>query len=228
MLTIKNERGRGVLRYLIPLIIIPVLIALGAIVFKGKRYLLISLGVVVLSLVLFITGFEERKTGSRRMVIISVMVALCVVGRFIPFFKPITAITVITAIYLGGEAGFLTGALAALISNFYVGQGPWTPFQMFAWGMVGLIAGLLSTPLKKSKIFLGTYGVLAGLVYSGMMDIWTVLSVNGTFSWQMYLGLLSTALPHTILYCVTNVVFLILFSGPFGRKLERVKIKYGV
>ncbi|MBE5816273.1 MAG: ECF transporter S component [Clostridiales bacterium] len=228
MLTIKNERARGVLRYLIPLIIIPVLIILGAIVFKGKRYLLISLGVVVFSLVLFITGFEEKKTGSRRLVIISVMVALCVVGRFIPFFKPITAITVITAIYLGGEAGFLTGALAALISNFYFGQGPWTPFQMFAWGMVGLIAGLLSLPLKRSRVLLGIYGVLAGVVYSGLMDVWTVLSVNGVFSWQMYWAMFITALPYTALYCASNAVFLMLFAGPFGRKLERVKIKYGV
>ena len=228
MMVIKNERLRSVLKYLIPLVLIPIIIAVGAIVFKGKRYLVISLGVVLLALVLFITGFEQKKTGSRRMVIIAVMVALCVVGRFIPLFKPITAITVITAIYLGGESGFLTGALAALISNFYFGQGPWTPFQMFAWGLVGLAAGILSTPLKKSKIFLGIYGVLAGIIYSGMMDIWTVLSVNGTFSWQMYLGMFSTALPHTILYCVTNAVFLILFSGPFGRKLERIKIKYGV
>ena len=84
------------------------------------------------------------------------MVALSVTGRFIPFFKPVTALTVLTAVYLGGEAGFLCGALSAVISNFWFGQGPWTPFQMLAWGMIGLFAGLLASPLKRSRIRLSS------------------------------------------------------------------------
>ena len=83
------------------------------------------------------------------------MTALSVSGRFLfamlPGFKPVTAIIIITALYFGAQAGFMTGALTALISNIYFGQGSWTPFQMLAWGIVGLLGGILSGYLKKNK-----------------------------------------------------------------------------
>ena len=139
-----------------------------------------------------------------------------------------TAITVITAIWLGGESGFLVGSLTALISNFYFGQGPWTPFQMLAFGLIGLIAGLLNKPLKKSRLALAIYGVFAGIAFSFAMDVWTVVWANGDFSLPMYLTALVTAIPYTIMYAVSNVVFLLILGKPFGEKLERIKVKYGV
>lgn len=185
----------------------------------------------LLALVLFSCGFERRKTGTRRMILVAVMTALSVVGRFvfmlIPGFKPITALVVITAMYLGGEAGFLTGALSALISNFYFGQGPWTPFQMLSWGLLGLLAGFLARPLKKSRVLLSAYGVFAGVAYSFIMDVWTVLWYNGGFNAALYAAALGTALPYTVAYAVSNVIFLNLLARPFGEKLERVRVKYG-
>ena len=85
---------------------------------------------------------------TRRYVIISIMIALSVVGRFIPFFKPVAALTIISGIYIGVDAGIMVGSFSILLSNFYFGQGPWTPFQMLAFGLVGLIAALLKEPLK--------------------------------------------------------------------------------
>ena len=128
MIVIRNLRLRRLLRYGIPFVLIPLLVAVSAIVFAGQRYLIISLGIAVLALLLFMTGFEHRNIGSRRMVITAIMTALSVFGRFIPVFKPITAICVMTAVYLGAEAGFFCGALSVLISNIYFGLGPWTPF----------------------------------------------------------------------------------------------------
>ncbi len=144
MITIKNASVRNALRIIIPFALIPAIIIMGVYVFKENSYMFISVGVIILSLILFISGFEKKKTGTRRLIIVAVMTALSVVGRFIPVFKPVTALTVITAVYIGGEAGFLVGTMSALISNFWFGQGPWTPFQMFAWGMIGLVGGLLS------------------------------------------------------------------------------------
>ena len=144
MRVIENLRLRAALRYGIPFVLIPALVALSAVLFEGQRYLIISLGIAVLALLLFMTGFEKRNIGSRRMVITAIMTALAVFGRFIPLFKPITAICVMTAIYLGAEAGFLCGSLSVLISNIWFGQGPWTPFQMLGFGLIGLIAGYLS------------------------------------------------------------------------------------
>lgn len=227
MIVIQNARFRRVLRIVLPLILIPGTVLLGALLFRERHYLPLSFLVAGLSLLLFLTGFEHRKTGSRRAVVVAVMVALSVAGRFIPFFKPVTALTVLTAVYFGSEAGFLTGSLSALISNIYFGQGPWTPFQMLAWGLIGLIAGLLRKPLKR-RIPLCICGLLAGIAFSGVMDVWTVLYSTGGFDPALYGAALVTAIPHTVLYSVSNVLFLWFFSRPIGEKLERISVKYGV
>ena len=228
MIVIRNKQIRDVLRIVLPFIVMPGLVLLSALVFSGKQHLIVSIGMACMALIFFLTGFEKRKTGGRRMVIVSVMTALCIVGRFIPLFKPITALTIITAMYLGGEAGFLTGALSAALSNFYFGQGPWTPFQMLAWGFIGLIAGWLAEPLKKHRVLLLIFGVVAGAAYSLIMDVWNVLWYAGGLDWSLYAASVATALPHTLLYAVSNFVFLYFLAKPFGEKMARVKVKYGV
>lgn len=228
MIALKNSALRKFLRIVIPFVLIPAVAILGVTVFDEKRHIFVSLLVAVLSILLFIAGFEKKQTGARRLVIVAVMTALGIIGRFIPFFKPIAAITTISGIYLGGEAGFLVGALSALLSNFYFGQGPWTAFQMLAWGIIGLLAGALAGPLKKSRVLLVTYGVLAGIAYSLIMDAWSVLWYSSSITAELYLGAILTALPHTLLYSISNFAFLWFMAKPFGEKLERIKIKYGI
>ena len=160
------------------------------------------------------------------------MTALSVAGRFvfapIPFFKPVTAIVIITAIYLGAEAGFITGAFSAVVSNFYFGQGPWTPFQMFAWGLIGFLAGLLAKRLLESKVLLIIFGALSGVAFSFIMDVWTTLWADGTFNIARFIASITTAAPFTVVYMVSNVIFLLLLTKPIGRKLQRLKTKYGI
>ena len=228
MITIKNKKIRDILRFTIPFIVIPLIVIFGAFLVNGKNSLLVSFLVAMAAVVLFIAGFEKRKTGTRRMVIVSVMTALCIVGRFIPFFKPVTALTVLTSVYFGGEAGFLVGAMSAVLSNFYFGQGPWTPFQMLAWGIIGYVAGLLGKYLEKNRILLLIYGVLSGIVFSFIMDVWAVMWYNNEFSITLYIAALGTALPYTILYAVSNFIFLFFMAKPFGDKFLRIKTKYGV
>ena len=227
-----KEKWRTALRRGISLILMPALVVLGGWAAGERFYAWGILGMVLLSQALFLTGFERKTVGSRRLVIAAVMTALSVLGRIvfapIPGFKPITAIVVITAVWIGGETGFLVGSLSALISNFFSGQGPWTPFQMFAWGMLGLIAGALSGPLKKSRPALAAYGVFAGAAYSLFMDVWTVLWYNGSLSWELYGAAVVTALPYMASYAASNVIFLMLLGRPMGQKLERIRIKYGV
>ena len=213
---------------MIPALLIPCTVILGALLFDAKSYLFVSLAVAILSLLLLIAGFDQKDIGTRRTVLVSVMVALCVVGRLIPLFKPVTAIVVLSALYLGPQAGFYTGAVAALLSNFMFGQGPWTPFQMLAWGLIGLFAGLLAKPLHKNRVLLLLYGALAGVAFSAVMDVWSVLWMTEELSPAGYLSALVTALPHTALYTVSNVVFLWIFAKPFGDKLQRIKVKYGI
>ncbi len=225
---IKNARLRLVIKITViaALVIISALSA--ALVNTEKRYIYVVTLFTVLSLFLFATGYENKRIGGRRLVIVSIMIAFSVIGRFIPLFKPISAITIIAAIYLGAEAGFLTGSLSALISGFYFGIGPWTPFQMLAWGLVGLFAGVLSNVLVKSRVCLIVYGVLSGVFYSLVMDVWSVISYNGGLTLGDYTKALVAAIPHTALYVISNVLFLALLAKPIGKKLERVKIKYGI
>ncbi len=228
MIVIRNRDLRSAIKVAVPFIIVPLLTFAGSVVFDQKRHIIISLAIAVMALLLFAAGFERKTTGSRRLVIVSVMIALCFAGRFIPFLKPISALTIITALYLGGEAGFLVGAMTAVLTNFYFGQGPWTAFQMLAWGLIGFIAGLLAEPLKRKKALLLIYGALAGVGYSLIMDIWTVLWYAEGFSIKLYLGAIVTAIPYTLSYAVSNVLFLAVLAKPFGEKLDRIKTKYGV
>lgn len=219
---------RRALRPGLPFLLIPVTVLLGAVIVEERRHLFVSLAVAVLSLLLFYAGIEEKIVGSRRAVLTAILIALSVAGRLIPFFKPVTAITVIGALYLGSEAGFLIGSLSALLSNFTFGQGPWTPFQMLAWGIIGLLAGYLAKPLRSSRIWLLLYGVGSGALFSMVMDLWTVLWANGGIDLSLYKAALLTALPHTLLYAVSNLIFLWILAKPLGDKLARIKLKYGI
>lgn len=216
------------LRLLIPLTLIPLVVLVGSQLSGGRRHLLVSLAVAILSLWLFALGYERRQTGSRRMVLASVMIALSVVGRLIPVFKPVTAITVLAAVYLGGETGFLVGAMSALLSNFLFGQGPWTPFQMLAWGLIGLLAAAMAQRLRRGRLPISLYGLLSGVIFSMVMDVWTVLWMEADPGLSHYTAALVAALPHTLLYAVSNFFFLWFLSKPFGEKLERIRIKYGL
>lgn len=228
MLVIKNRILKTVLRYAVPFLLVPLFALLGAVVFDEKKHLFTAFFIAVLSVLLFITGFEKKNIGVRRAVVCSIMLALSVAGRFIPFFKPITALTVITAIYLGAESGFAVGSLSALLSDFYFGLGPWTPFQMLAWGLIGFFAWVFAPLLKKSRVLLLSYGIICGIAFSFIMDVWTVLWYNDTFDSTLYLSAIITAIPYTALYSISNFIFLFFLSKPIGQKLERIKIKYGI
>lgn len=208
------------------------LLVLGAAVFQEKRYAWISLGIAVLSCAVMLHSFDRRRTHIRRLVFIAVMTALSVAGRFlfamIPAFKPVTAVIVMTGMYFGTEAGFLCGAFTAVLSNFYFGQGPWTPFQMVSFGVIGLLAGVCHKPLKASRIALVCYGIFAGAFYSLIMDVWTVLWSQAAFEPDLYAAAILAAAPFTLLYLISNVIFLLLMRKPLGARLQRVITKYGV
>ena len=228
MVVIKSSGLRKALRIIIPFAAIPALVLLGVYAFEDKFYAYISLVITILAIILFISGFEQRKIGTRRMVLVVVLTVMSVIGRFFPIIKPVTALTIIAGMYLGSEAGFLVGAMSAVISNFFWGQGPWTPFQMFAWGMIGLLAGLFSGILRRNRIVLYIAGAFAGVLFSMIMDIWTVLWYNNGFDLNLYLTAISTAVPMTLVYAVSNVIFLIVLAGPIGKKLDRIKTVYGI
>ena len=146
-------------------------------------------------------------------------------------FKPIAAIVIITGVSLGGEAGFLCACLIMMISNMFFGQGPWTPWQMFSFGMIGFLAGILYQKgiLKARKLDLCIYGFLSVfLIYGGIMNPASVLMSYGYITKSSLIAYYISGAPVDLVHAVSTVIFLWLLSRPLLEKLERIKVKYGL
>lgn len=176
---------------------------------------------------LLLLYYENKKIKAGEIILIAVMTAMSITGRFVfaafPGFKPVTAIVIITGIYLGKEAGFYCGALTALITNFYFGQGAYTPFQMLIWGFIGIVSGVFCEQLKNKKYLLLIWGIISGVIFSLFMDVYTVIWTFGSFKWSMYLVLISSAINFTVIYALSNVFFLLALTKPIGKKLEHAR-----
>ncbi len=223
---------RKILSYGIMCIGMPLAALGGAMLFENKQSAWVSMCIAVLACIPFFLRFEKKQNNTARMVIVAAMVALSVAGRIVftalPGFKPVTALIVLTGMYFGSESGFLTGALTAVISNFYFGQGLWTPIQMFVWGVIGLLAGVFANPMKRSRIVLLIGALLSGVLFSLLMDVWTVLWMDGAFRLARYLTAVAASGYFTVIYAVSNALFLLLLKPPIGAVLERIRTKYNV
>ena len=205
----------------------------GAVISGGSGFWFASAVCALLCCVPFFLSFEKRAPSAGELVLIAVMTAFSAAGRFIfapvPYFKPVSAIVALAARHLGPQAGFMIGALSAVLSNIWFGQGPWTPFQMLCWGLIGAAAGLLGRRgLLDKPLPLCIFGAAAGVGYSFVMDIWTVLSMNGSFTGELWVAAIVSAAPVTAVYCASNILFLLVLNKPLGRRLERLKTKYGL
>ena len=216
-------------------IVIPLTIALGVFVLDNRKYYFISLLILLYTMAPFAMVFEHRRVQARELVIIAVLSAIAVAGRaaffMLPQFKPVAAIVIIAGVCFGGEAGFLVGAVSGFVSNFFFGQGPWTPWQMAAFGIIGFLAGILFSNglLPKKKIPLCVYGGLSTLlIYGGLMDPASVLMFSGYLTKEMLLAAYVSGFWFNLMHAAATVVFLFLISGPMIEKLERIKIKYGL
>lgn len=201
-------------------------------VFSNENYFVISLVIAAAIIVILLLSYGRKNDSAHKLALLSCMTAISVFGRAafagIPFFKPVTAIVIICGIHLGAESGAVCGVLSAFLSNFLFTQGPWTPFQMLIWGIIGLFSGLLKDTLKEKPFSLYIWGGITGILFSLFMDIWTTLWWDRAFNFDRYLALIVTALPVTLIYCVSNVVFLVLLAKPLGKKIHRIKVKYGI
>ncbi|MFK4566978.1 ECF transporter S component [Enterococcus sp. UD-01] len=211
-----------------------VLFFLSWLLFNRNQYQAVSLGLATAACLPFYYRYEKKQLNIKELVLIAVLTTTAVSGRvvfyLIPAVTPMTALIILTGICMGAEVGFLVGSLSAVTSNILFGQGPWTPFQMFSWGVIGLLAGLpfVRHQLQKHYWLLSAYGIFAGLFFSFFMDVWTVFSLDHAFSWPRYAALLVTAAPFTLTYCAANVFFSCLLLRTFQSRLQRILIKYNI
>lgn len=200
---------------------------------NGKEYYFVSLAIILSGIIMFLFRFENRKPSVAELTILAVMCSIAIASRvsfyMLPQIKPMAAIVIITGISLGAESGFIIGALTAFVSNFYFGQGSWTPFQMFALGIVGFFAGLVFQKIPVNKISISIYGLLSTVIlYGGIVDINTVFFWAGDNTWDSILAVYGAGLGFNLIYGISTMIFLVLLEKPILSKLTRVKIKYGL
>ena len=223
-----------ILSFLVIAVLIPATLWLGT-QLPGRWYYLTSTLIILETMLPFFFLFEKRKPQARELVTIAVMCALATVSRvaftFLPGFKPITGIIMIAGIAFGAEAGFMTGAISAFASNFFYSQGPWTPWQMMAYGFGGFLAGALFSKKGRTKnpIILGIFGFFAIVLAVGpLLDCCTVFTSLTTFSTEAVLLVFARGLVYNATHGVSCSLTLLLFSKPLLEKLDRLKTKYGM
>lgn len=218
------------------LLLIPLTLFVGVAYVDIKQYYMIALAILIECMLPFFMVFEGRKPKARELVVIAVLCALSIAGRsslfMLPQFKPVIALTIISGVALGGETGFLIGAVTMLVSNILFSQGPWTPWQMFAMGIIGCLAGILFQKgwLKRSRISLSVFGALCAIViYGGIMNpasalIWG----NDSLNWDIIISYYVTGFPLDCVQAMGTAIFLWFLSEPMLEKLDRIKVKYGL
>jgi len=236
--TAKDKRKlskRTLAATILILLLIPVTLFVGETYLGGRKYLVIALLIMLEMMLPFFMVFESRKPQARELVIIAVLCAIGVAGRaaffMLPEFKPVWAVTIIAGVAFGGETGFLVGAMTMLASNVMFSQGPWTPWQMFAMGIIGFLAGVLFRKglLRRSRLSLCIFGALACiLIYGGIMNPASALMWAGTLNWGTILTYYVSGFPVDCVHAAATWIFLWFAAEPMLEKLDRIKVKYGL
>lgn len=198
------------------------------------NYYIVSVVILIASMLPFFVSYEQKKVTARDITLTATLIALAVVSRaafyLVPQVKPIAAVVIVSAVFLGAHKGYIVGAFSAFVSNFIFGQGMWTPFQMVALGTVGLLAGLIFRWLKVNRYTLSIVGfVLATVVYGAIVDMSTVLSAYGNnVTLKGALSIYASGAVFSLVFGGATAVFLFLFGMPFITKIERISKKYGL
>lgn len=207
----------------------------------GKAYVVVSFIVVLCTIVPFFAIFEARRPQARELVMLAVMCALAVAARaafiWLPGFKPMAAIIMIAGIAFGPSSGFLVGSLAALTSNFIFGQGPWTPWQMLAFGLCGLVFGALAQRglIRREKLSVwARVGVAASgavfvvLVAGPILDTSSLFFMLSRITPEAVIAVYLAGFPMNCMQAAATFVTLLLVANPLLDKLTRAQRKYGM
>ncbi len=227
-----NKRMRIAGRLIIGLVI-PVVTILWA-VFYRTHYYVISVLIILLSIGAAFIMYEGKKIKTRELVLISVMIAIAVASRvafyMLPQFKPVCAIIIISGVCYGAENGFLIGTITGLVSNFFFGQGIWTPFQMLGFGATGFVAGLIFYNRKHiNYIVLAIIGgAITFFVYGIIVDMSSIFYIAEGGGLKAMLVSYMTAIPFDLINAGATFIFLVLIGKLMIKKIYRIKIKYGL
>lgn len=230
----KRFQIRPWMSILVIFLMVPALVLLGN-KLGGRSFYLVGVAVILLASLLFFLAFENRRPQARELVTLAVLSALGVAARtafmVVPYFKPMTAVIMIAGMAYGPEAGFLVGAVTAFASNFIFGQGPWTLWQMFAYGTGGFLAGgaVHWKLLPKKPLPMAIFGFAAVLLVVGpILDTCTVFTVAARVSSMSIGSIYLAGLPVNLTHAAATFLTLLLIGVPMLRKLDWINLKYGM
>jgi hypothetical protein len=178
--------------------------------------------------------YERSHPSSKVLALVATLAALAALGRVafapLPNVKPTTDIVLLSGYALGGAPGFAVGAAGALASNFFFGQGPWTPWQMAAWGLCGVIGAALAALAGRrlGRVPLALACGAAGFLYGAILDFSTWVTFSGSHTLGQFLVYSGTSLPFNVAHAVGNVVFCLAFGPAFVRALLRFRERFAV
>ena len=232
----RNLSKRTIVASIAILLFIPLTIFAGIFYLDDRQYNLVAFLVMIECMLPFVLVFEGRKPKAREIVTIAVLCAIGIAGRsaffMLPQFKPVLALTIIAGVAFGGEAGFLVGAVTMLLSNMLFSQGPWTPWQMFAMGIIGFLAGVLFKKgwLRRTRVSLAVFGAFAAIIiYGGIMNPAAAFMVSAEgINLKTLIAYYITGLPMDLVHAFGTVIFLMFAAEPMLEKMDRIKVKYGL
>ncbi|WP_060203945.1 ECF transporter S component [Sporosarcina koreensis] len=225
------ERSRN---YLISVsVVLLILLVASIVLFHYRAYLLLSFIMIACIMLPFFARFEWREVAGREVVLLAMLAAIAAVGRVpfagLPSVQPTSFIIIIAGIVFGAESGFIVGAVAAIVSNFFLGQGPWTPWQMYAWGMMGMTAGLLRNAWWLKTVWgKCIFGFVWGYLFGWFMNMWIIVSNIEALSWGFFAGIYISSVYFDLAHALSNVFFLLIFGTSWLKVLQRVQRKYGL
>ena len=242
----RRARVKTILTILAALVLAP-LTAVAGMAVPGNGYYLSGTLIVLYAIVPFFVSFEGRRPTAREIAVVAVLTALAVAARaafiWVPHFKPMAAVIMIAGLAAGPQTGFLVGSVAALASNFIYGQGPWTPWQMFSWGIVGFLTGTLyrtgifgtvgqaatdEEGKRKKPILLCVAGFLFSVLYGWIMNLQYILGYVRPFSLQAVAAAYLSSAWFDISHGICTALVLWVAAEPWVRKLSRIKRKFGL
>ena len=200
----------------------------------NRNYIYYAAAMLILSFVPFLCIYRNRKPKAMEYIILLVMSLLAAGMRAVffslPQFKPMGAVAILTAVSLGPQAGFICGALGMYLSNLIFGNGPWTPWQIFAYGMAGFLAGILFYGKKRpEKLILSLAGAVIIFAATGfILDTCSIATMSNMMDTSSALAIYKSGIPVNLSNAAACFLALFFLGDPVLDRLERLKVKYGV
>lgn len=202
--------------------------------FSASNWLIPALTIVSTVLLVFYIEFEETYSGARVIALLGVLTSLTTVSRQILHsvseFSPVFFLVIATGYVYGSLSGFAVGATTILLSNFFLGHGPWTPFQMMGLGLTGFFSAFIpkTRSSRMNLILLTVYGVISAYFYGLFTDVFWWIAFASQHNLQTYVAVASAGILQDTSRALGNIIFILILGPPVLKILQRFRKRFHI